>query len=76
MNEYENQQCGTCRYWQHDGNMSVIVGQPKRGICRVDPPHATSLPTNQGPQIISSYPSLPDNFQACSRHEVRSLIEA
>jgi len=49
----------------------MTIGQPKRGTCRIDPPHATTLPVQGGLTVVASYPGMDEKFMACSRHEIK-----
>ncbi len=63
------QQCGTCKHW------AKMPADPanfrdRRGQCRESPPHATTIPHGNGQILLASYPQLPAEFPACSRHAI------
>jgi len=71
VTDYENAKCGTCRHWHGEPTNAMTIGQPKRGTCRIDPPHATTLPVQGGLTVVASYPGMDEKFMACSRHEIK-----
>lgn len=60
--------CKTCKFWVKAPPNPVNL-QDVRGECREGPPHATTHVVDQRPYIMSSYPSLPQDFPACFRHQ-------
>jgi hypothetical protein len=67
-------QCGTCKHWHRNPpnptNLKEITG-----LCREGPPNVTVLPDGRGGTIVSwSYPPLPPNWGACSRHASRIAL--
>jgi hypothetical protein len=65
--------CGTCKHWHKKINPHNI--RDARGDCRFNPPCVTTLPQGANTFCLSSYPSLPDSFPACSKHEAKVAIE-
>lgn len=68
--------CGTCKHWVDGGPDPNHVGAPHPGECREGPPGWQMLPLRMptGPSAVEvqvHYPPVPENFPACSRHEVR-----
>lgn len=71
-NDTQSLTCSTCRHWHAKPRNTMDLSQPPRGDCREGPPHTTSLPGPNGSiGTLSTYPDLPGNFAACSRHEER-----
>lgn len=59
--------CETCRYWQKSEK------ELKQGECRINPPSATPIPSQQGVALMSYYPvTAPDNW--CGQHKAGDSI--
>ena len=73
-----DEKCGDCVHWhklqkQHVPGQAAAIGQKdERGACRLNPPSATTLLTNQGGTLVlCNYPMLPPEFPACAQFHQR-----
>ncbi len=71
--EYENQKCNSCRFWHRIHNLLDL--NDKSGECRYGPPSTTIHMTQRGPMSLTGYPRCREDMPACSKIELRVLVE-
>ena len=63
--------CGTCKNWHKQPPDPANLGKAF-GACTESPPSVAAIQVRPGQLILQAhYPTLPPEFQACSRHQVR-----
>ena len=64
----EEKKCGTCSHWRKQVDPSNIANI--QGLCVEGPPCVSAIQQSPGRiALMSNYPTLPADFQACDRHQ-------